>query len=422
MQGSGAENGPKRAVPVRRGALREWAWILVSAVLHVWFVLGPRTSPLLAANASQQPSAAWFETMPAAQPEPEVADPPEPLPAEPQAEPTPVKRTRARTPQPAVSPIPVTEGGSGVDVETTGEPADTAEVGEAGGSGAAGEAQGSAAVSGDAEPVTQRSAGPAQLSMWMLPAELERLVLLRPMLTLLMAVPGYREVFRGSSIRPFSDLRLLRVFLAGLRAERLVVAGVHARGEDALVQAADRVAAMRSLEVDWRGDSDLRATSWIDNSGIDRGFAVHDAAFVIGPRERLPAILGAKAPGDRVVELSKLRRQVVMACLVEDAGVYLPALSACGLQSLQVSVAARGDDLRMSLAANYASSAFAAAAAACLDESQTGPRTPNLIAWLKAASGATGSYSSQLRTSLSRVQVEHLFDEISAALRHAART
>lgn len=397
---------------IRRNVL----WALASAALHVWFLFGLHGASLPDARVALQPSATWLES--ASGPLP--AKPTEtPVPIVPAPEPARVRTAKTRASKPATTPIfasEVTDGTLGV---SSGENAQNVEAGLPDG---LGEQNGSAAGSGEPEHVNERTVGVTQLSVWLNRAELERLALLRPTLTLLMAVPGYRDVFRGSSIRPFTDLQLLRVFLIGLRPERLALAGVHARGEEGLLEAAERVAAMRSLEVEWRGDADLRATSWVDNSGIDRGLAMHRGAFLIGARESLPGLLGTSAPGARVMQLSKLRRDVVMAWVVEDAGAYLPGLTQCGVQALHVSVAARRDEMRMSLTAHYASSAFAARASTCLAELQ-GPmaHADHLIAWLQAASGSAGSFTSQLRTSLTRNDVERLFDEISAALRHAVR-
>jgi hypothetical protein len=250
---------------------------------------------------------------------------------------------------------------------------------------------------------------------------LEHLTLIRPTHTLLMSVPGYRDVMRGSGIRPFSDLTLLHVQLAGLEPAQLVVAGVHFRGETPLLEAATRMASIREREPIWRGNATLRATSWIDGSGVDRGFAVHEGAFVIGARGSMPGLLGSTAPGERVAQLSRLRKRVVLRFSLEDAGHYLPSLGSCELQALYISVAAYPHAYRMSLGAEYGSANAAQHAAACLAHSEM--QAPRLLAWLTMTSSASTPQGNnyQLNTEVTRGDIEALFEELGRGLRRSGR-
>jgi len=272
-----------------------------------------------------------------------------------------------------------------------------------------------------------RTPGPAQMSFWLALPLLEHLTLIRPTNTLLMSVPGYRDALRGSGIRPFSDLTVLHIQLAGLEPAQLVVAGVHLRGEPALVEAATRVASMRELEPIWRGDGALRATSWIDGSGVDRGLAVHEAAFVIGARSSMPSLLGSSAPGARVPQLSRLRKNVVWRFVLEDAGHYLPAFGRCELQALSISVAAYAHSYRMSLNAEYTSATAAQQAATCL--TQSGLQAAHLLTWLTGSGAAMDmdmrmgpGNCYQRNTEVARGDIEALFEELSRALRRSGRS
>jgi hypothetical protein len=236
-----------------------------------------------------------------------------------------------------------------------------------------------------------------------------------------MSLPGFRDLLRGSNIRPFTDLQRLRITLDGVAPERLTVAGVHVAGERAVVDAARRVAAMRQQEPIWRGDSQLRATSWVDGSGVDRGLAVHEGAFVIAARDNLPAILGS-SQGERVAGMSRLRERVVMVLSIEDAARYLPGLQACALQALRVSVAASGDRPQLSVRGDYKAASFAKAAPECLrglggDAAQLS----GLVAWLSRAESAAGSYSTKLNIGVTSAEIQQLLDELAWALRNAGR-
>jgi hypothetical protein len=247
------------------------------------------------------------------------------------------------------------------------------------------------------------------------------LALVRPGTAVLMSMPGYRDMLRGSNIRPFVDLQRLRITLDGVAPERLTVAGVHVAGEPAVAAAARRVAAMRQQEPIWRGDSQLRATSWVDGSGVDRGLAVHDGAFVIAARDSLPALLGS-GEGERVTGMSRLRERVVLVVSIEDAARYLPSLQACALQALRVSIAASGDRPQLSVRGDYKAASFANAAPACLrglggDAAQL----TVLIAWLSRAESAAGSYSTKLNSGVTSEEIQQLLDELAWALRTAGR-
>jgi hypothetical protein len=86
-------------------------------------------------------------------------------------------------------------------------------------------------------------------------------VIVRAPIALLQAVPGYRDMLRGSDVAPFANLQRLRVYLPGLSAQRLVLAGVHSGGEAELVRSAERIAATRERVPNWRGSSELRAAA-----------------------------------------------------------------------------------------------------------------------------------------------------------------
>jgi hypothetical protein len=234
------------------------------------------------------------------------------------------------------------------------------------------------------------------------------------------SIPGYRDILRGSNIRPFTHLSRMRVVLPGLAAQELTIAAVHTGGESGVTQAAERIAAMRSRVLHWRGSYELRATDWVDGSGFDRCLAVHDGACLIGARTSLPRLLGDRAPSARVVNLSSMRRRVMLLVTIQDVTRYLPALQACELHSLRISVST---DMHLSITAEYQTPVSAAHAPACLESLQD-PRRElhHTRAMLARADAPSGSDRSQLKTGVTHDEIEELLDELCWSLRHVAHT
>jgi hypothetical protein len=404
--------------------LRGVLWVSLSLVLHaaVFAVVVLRAPELPASVAETE---LWMEAAP-----PAIAEPPPPPAPPPDAtppSPAPSRSSRApRAPKAVTPPVaaapeltaPVVDGPSSVAV-TAGDGANA--IGSTGGS-SDGTGRGQASAGSGAREA-ERKAGPAQLSLWVEPARLEGLALARPTIALLMAMPGYADILRGSGIRPLLDLQRLRLRLSGLQAERLIVAGVHHSGNEALVAAAERVAAMRDQAPVWRGDDDFRATSWVDGTATDRGLAVHGGAFVIAPRQAMPELLGRGATEESVQAVSRLRDRVLALITIEDAPRYLPRLDACELQALRISVADAGGSPRMTLAAHYKTASLANDAPACLQKlhPELGAQMPTLLAWLARAQVSEGSGSSQLSTGVNSNDIEKLFNELAWALRSARR-
>jgi murein L,D-transpeptidase YcbB/YkuD len=218
------------------------------------------------------------------------------------------------------------------------------------------------------------------------------------------------------------DLQRLRLRLSGLQPERLIVAGVHHEGDQALVAAAERVAAMRDQAPVWRGDDDFRATSWVDASATDRGLAVHGGAFVIAPRQAMSELLGRSATEDSVQAVSRLRDRVLTLITIEDAARYLPQLDTCELQALRISVADSGGSPRLTLAAHYKTASLANDAPACLQKlDRELAQLPTLLAWLARAQVSEGGASAQLSMGVNSNDIEKLFNELAWALRSARR-
>jgi hypothetical protein len=396
-------------------------WAFASAALHALVVVAsPFRQPH--ALASARAPSVWMESLP---PEPE---PPPPAAPQPPVPPTPQKPRRV-APAPAkvakttatqdAAPSPPAE-----DVAAGGLPTGegTLAIGREGTGSGTGEGRGSGTGlgTGEATAEPERKQGPAQLSLWIDPPAFVRMGLMRPAIALLMSVPGYRDTLRGSGIQPFSDLQRLRIRMAGLAPERLAVAGVHTGGEQALVGVAERVAAMRNRQPVWRGNADLRATSWVDGSGVDRGLAVRGGAFVIAERSAMPAMLGAGGPADEVASLSRMREQVVVLLTIEDAARYLPVLQPCALQSLRVSVAESGSRSRMTVNAHYRAASFADRAPSCLRALGDGAAAiSDLVDWLARAQSAPGSFSASLQLEVTNDDVEELLDQLAWALRSA---
>lgn len=408
------------------GYRKRTAWLLIGSIAaHTWALAAVRasTTPHIESAPRQQ---LWLEALPASQqqapPAPEPP-PPETEIAEP-ARPSPhrvASPARARAPQPSVV------------VQQPDLPAD-APVSEAPGDPRAAEQAPSSSQDGssdeDGAPVGSRSSSfgvvggtatgsaralPPQFSLWLTPPELQRMVIVRSPIALLAALPGYRDMLRGSDIAPFSNLRALRVFLPGLSAERLVLAGVHADGEDAIVRAAERVANARERVPSWRGPSTLRATSWLDGSGYDRGLAVQGDAFLIGARRELPRWLGQQSPSARVRQLSKSRHGVLVLAVVHEVTHYLPALGGCKLRNLRLSIS---NALRLHLSAEYETEESAAHAASCfagLDEAVSQLRWTTEL--LSRATGVSASTRTQLRTTITSEGIAKLLDEICWSLR-----
>jgi hypothetical protein len=400
-------------------------WALASAALHAMLVVAsPFRQPH--ALASARAPSVWMESLP---PEPE---PPPPAAPEPPVQPPPQKPRRvAPAPAPAkvaktvtteaAAPSPPVEDDAALGLPT-GE--GTLAIGREGTGAGTGEGSGRGGGTGhgtgEATAEPERKQGPAQLSLWIDPSAFVRMGLMRPAIALLMSVPGYRDTLRGSGIQPFSDLQRLRIRMAGLAPERLAVAGVHTGGEPALVGVAERVAAMRNRQPVWRGDADLRATSWVDGSGVDRGLAVHGGAFVIAERSAMPAMLGAGGPADGVASLSRMREHVVVLLTIEDAARYLPVVQPCALQSLRVSVAESGGRYRMTVNAHYRAASVADRAPSCLRALGAGAaEISNLVDWLARARSAPGSFSASLQLEVTNDDVEELLDQLAWALRSA---
>ena len=263
-----------------------------------------------------------------------------------------------------------------------------------------------------AEP--ERKPGPAQLSVWMDVEAFSQLALVRPGIALLMAVPGFRDMLRGSGIRPFVDLRLVRVSLHGLAPEQLTLAGVHSGGEQALLAWPSAIAAMRNRKPLLRGDAELRASAWEDGTGVDRGLAVHGGAFVIAARTALPGLLGTQQPGQQVPRLSSLRERVALQLTVEDASRYLPGMQLCGLQALRASIAASGERSRMALTAYYRTASAANAAPTCLGRRGAGEgQLSGLVKWLARAESAPGRNSTSLQVEVTSADIEQLLNELA---------
>ena len=407
-------------------AWRAVPWVATSLVLHGLVFAAIARSATWRAPSSQPP--AWME---ATLPLPESPQPPEPPVPTPPTPPEPVRRThkaeraapapkKSSVPESSAPPLtaPVVDGPSSVSVA----PGDGARaIGSTSGQGdGAGSArEGERGGTGEAE----RKLGPAQLSLWLEPAKLDRFALARPAIALLMAVPGYADVLRGSGIRPLLDLARLRVRVMSLAPERLLIAGVHSAGEQALVAAAERVAAMRDRAPEWRGDSELRATSWVDGLDADRALALQGGAFVIAQRSALPQLLGSSAGAQRVAEASQLRERVFVLLSLEDAPRYLPRTEACALQALRVSIAESGDAPRIALTAHYKTASLANAAPACLRNLPPELREsmPTILGWLAQATAHERASSAQLTTGVTSEEIQKLFDELAWALRTARR-
>jgi uncharacterized protein YjbI with pentapeptide repeats len=260
--------------------------LLVSIGVHL-LVIGMllARAPLRASDALEAANAAWFEVARNSEIAAEPAPPsPPPAPAQPPTKTRPQRPVqspragRSRTaPGPRVADAIQHSGGVPEGEGTL--PMGPAGDGLASGASEADESQQTLAHETEparpSKPEPRRERRPAQLSLWLDPKQFEHIALVRPGTAVLMAVPGFRDVLRGSNIRPFNDLERVRITLSGAEAEKLIVAGVHVGGEAAVRDAAKRVAAMRRQEPIWRGDSSLQATSWVDGTNVDRGLALH---------------------------------------------------------------------------------------------------------------------------------------------------
>jgi hypothetical protein len=384
---------------------RSWSlglWLFASIALHSLLVLAPS---LRISNNVQLPNNAmtWVEFT---VPEPESLAPLRA--AEPQREAGPSKAQITRS-NLAIQRRSRNSAGATVQTRSDAVP----EFAKGDSAVASSGQEGSAAPSErSATSVLQRHDSDAsQLSMWINPPLVEHLALLRPTMRLLVSVPGFRDMLRGSGLQVFGDLQQLRLFLPGTAPAQLMLAGVHTGGEDKLVLAAQRSSAMRGRALEWRGNAALRATAWIDGSGIDRGLAVAGAAFTIGARARMASWLGAVDPELRVRQLSALRARVVVALVVDDVARYLPEPGRCGLQTMHVNVAAAAeeDELRLTLSTRYADDAALERAPNCLRELD---QLPCLRSWLIAAESQSRS-----TRGVSRDDMERVLEEIAWALR-----
>jgi len=393
-------------------------WACASAVLHASLVLSLLGRRAEGSAEAPAPSL-WMTAVEVVPPAPVRAAEPPPPPVE-RAK---VQRKRAARAAPAAAASSAepqglrVEGGQGIPFASGDGGVALGEGSGHGGPGAGGDGdQGLAANVAAPEP--ERAVGPAELSLWMDVETLGSRALVRPGLGFLMAVPGLRETLRGSGIRPFIDLRRARIRLPGRAAQRLALAGTHVGGERALQAAAEGVAAMRGQQLNWRGDSDLRASSWVDGSGVDRGLAVHGDAFLIAERSALPALLGGKQPGQRVRALSQLGERVLLVLAVEDVAVYVPGLRPCELVALRVSIAESGPGYRLALTAHYRTPSAASRAQRCLRELPASPsQVSSLVAWLARAASEHSSHATSLKMGVTGEDIEQLLNGLAWALR-----
>jgi hypothetical protein len=389
--------------------------LIASLLLHSWLFFEAAPTRQTHAASDRMPLMVWVETRAepakvlAPEPAPEVAKSVAPVNVKPERRMRP--RVQARSPATdGDGTLPVPQG----DEENTSAGADADADGEGDGNTAAGN------DTPAPHPSRVRQPHPAQLALWLDIAQLQQLALVRPTTAFLVAVPGYSEMLLGANLRPFSDLTRLSVRIAGRSAATLTLAGVHTAGEDALRLAAERVAAMRRQRPVWRGNSALRATSWVDGSRVDRGLAIHDGAFVIAPRASMPALLGERDPSARVSELSKLRARVVLAATLENVGDYIKELDGCGLSALHVSIATLADDYRLALTASYTDDRCAADARACASK-HAAEKSRLLSGWLADAKATAGEYTTSLHTRVTHAEIEQLLDELGWGLRRMQR-
>lgn len=394
--------------------------LFTSGVLHA-AILGLllMRSPLWAAKVPSQSTEAWLEVVPPPTPSTPPAEPPLPAPRPTfAAKPRPPGEPRRST-APAVAPSPVfavPDDAVGTLAISAGE--SEARPSQPHATDGSEQQAGPARVEQAHEP--RRVPRGVELSLWIDRRAFEQRALVRPGLAIITAVPGLRDLLRGSNIRPLLDLERLRVTLHAPNAQELALAGVHLGGESAMRDAAKRIAAMRQQEPVWRGGSRLQATSWVDGSGIDRGLALHDGAFLIGARESMATLLGASDPA----ELSRMRERVFFTLALEDAARYLPTLSGCTLQALRISVAStNADTQRLSLRAEYESRAAAAASTDCVRAlGERAAPLQRLVGWLEQASAESGSYITRLNVGVTGDELQTFLDELAWVLRSASRS
>jgi hypothetical protein len=177
---------------------------------------------------------------------------------------------------------------------------------------------------------------------------------------------------------------------------------------------------MREQVLEWRGDADLRATSWVDGSGVDRGLAVQGGAFLIAARKALPRLLSGEGAVSRA---SQLRDRAFVDLWIEDAPRYLPGVEACALQALRVSFAESAGAHRMLLTAHYKTGSAAREGAACWRALDVGPEVPwkTIASWLARAEAGEGTFGVRLNLGVTSDDIQRLFDELAWALRSARR-
>jgi hypothetical protein len=391
---------------VRDGYGKRFTGLLCSSLAAHAACIAALSPSLPQRKETRELATLWLETLPAPEPEPPppaVVEPdPQPAASGSARRPTPRK---PRAPQSQPAPAAIADVGPSLPLVAAEDstPEGTVAVSDA-----------VATAAGASEP----QGPPAQLSLWLAPLELQRMVIVRSPSALLAALPGFRDILRGADIRPFEQLRTLRVFLPGFSAAKLTLAAEHVEGEAAIMQAAQRIAAAREQVPSWRRSSELQATAWLDGTSQDRGIAVHGSTFLIGPRRSLPGLLGEQAPGDQVDHLVKLRRGVVAAVTLYDVPRYLPLLQPCQLRNLRISVSAA---LRLHLQAEYDAAENAARSASCLTSlGEAADQLRTLRQLLKRATAAPdGSSRFELKTEVTDDEIARLLDELSWALRRA---
>jgi hypothetical protein len=152
-------------------------------------------------------------------------------------------------------------------------------------------AAGDSAPHGPNADATRLPAG-AQIAVRVDMARIRRSPLADDIRGLLAAIPDWRALLDGSGIDPVDQLDRFMIATPNLQRAKIIVAGRYVGSEQTVLEAVERLAAVRGVEARWRDRAGVRVAPWANLDETPRIIAlVGPAHFVISREEDLLRVL-----------------------------------------------------------------------------------------------------------------------------------